>query len=35
MALWTDLEIRDLIDDLDIELVRPRDVFDYQACGPK
>lgn len=35
MALWTDPEIRDLIDDLDIELVGPRDVFDYQACEPK
>jgi predicted glycoside hydrolase/deacetylase ChbG (UPF0249 family) len=35
MALWTDPEIRALIDELGIELVGPRDVFDYQACQPQ
>lgn len=35
LALWTAPEIRKLIDELGIELVGPRDLFDYQACTPK
>lgn len=35
LALWTDPAIRKLIDELGIELVGPRDLFDYQACAPK
>ncbi len=35
LALWTDPEIRRLINDLGIELVGPRDLFDYQACAPR
>jgi chitin disaccharide deacetylase len=34
LALWTDPEIRKLIDGLGIELIGPRDLFDYQACAP-
>ncbi len=35
MALWTDPQTRTLIEELGIELVGPRDVFDYQACAPR
>ncbi|MDA0204940.1 MAG: ChbG/HpnK family deacetylase [Acidobacteria bacterium] len=35
LALWTDPQIRQLIDELGIELVGPRDLFDYQTCAPK
>ena len=35
LALWTDLKIRALIDELGIELVGPRDLFDYKSCKPK
>jgi predicted glycoside hydrolase/deacetylase ChbG (UPF0249 family) len=35
LATWTDPEIRNLIDDLGIELVSPRDLFDYATCRPK
>jgi predicted glycoside hydrolase/deacetylase ChbG (UPF0249 family) len=35
LAIWTDLKIRALIDELGIELVGPSDLFDYQACAPK
>lgn len=35
LAIWTDPDIRALIDELGIELVGPRDVFDYQACRPR
>jgi hypothetical protein len=35
LALWTDPAIRALIDELGIELVGPRDLFDYQACAPR
>lgn len=35
LSIWTDLKIRALIDELGIELVDPRDLFDYQACMPK
>lgn len=35
LAIWTDPEIRKLIDELGIELVGPRDVFDYQSCKPR
>lgn len=34
-ALWSDPGIRALIDELGIELVGPRDLFDYDACEPK
>lgn len=35
LAIWTDPAVRKLIDELGIELVGPRDLFDYQACAPK
>ena len=35
LAIWTDLSIRALIDELGIELVGPRDLFNYQTCAPK
>lgn len=35
LAIWTDPEIRKRIDELGIELVGPRDLFDYQACKPR
>jgi hypothetical protein len=35
LALWTAPQIRKLIDELGIELVGPRDLFDYQACTPR
>ena len=35
LGLWTDPQIRKLISQLGIELVGPRDVFDYAACKPK
>jgi hypothetical protein len=35
LALWTDPDVRKLIDELGIELVGPRDLFDYEACRPR
>jgi len=35
LSAWTDPEIRRLIDELGIELIDPRILFDYQACEPK
>ena len=35
LALWADPQIRNLIGELGIELVGPRDLFDYQACTPR
>lgn len=35
LAAWTDPEIRELIDELGIELVSMRDLWDREACGPR
>lgn len=35
LALWTDPGIRSLIAELGIDLVGPRDVFDFNTCQPR
>ncbi len=35
LATWADPAIRAMIEDLGIELVSPRRLFDYSTCRPK